>query len=137
MKPWIGVDLDGTLATYEKWVAWNVFGNPIEPMVNRIKKWLAEGKEVKIFTARAAFLADDGKMVCLVTGNTFNKEMITKAIQDWCDKVIVGWRPEVTATKDFNMIELWDDRAIQVIPNTGITLAEAHLAELTALQGKP
>jgi hypothetical protein len=30
------------------------------------------------------------------------------------------------------MIELWDDRAVQVIANTGITLAEEHAAELGA-----
>jgi hypothetical protein len=26
---------------------------------------------------------------------------------------------EVTNAKDMDMIELWDDRAVQVIPNTG------------------
>jgi len=34
------------------------------------------------------------------------------------------------------MIELWDDRAVQVIANTGKTLAEAHAAEVEALKGK-
>lgn len=49
---WIGVDLDGTLAHYDTWEKWNVFGPPIRLMVNRVRKWLDEGKTVKIFTAR-------------------------------------------------------------------------------------
>jgi hypothetical protein len=36
-----------------------------------------------------------------------------------------------------NMIELWDDRAVQMVPNTGRTLAEEHEAELSALKGAP
>lgn len=132
-KSWIGVDLDGTLATYDKWVNWNIFGEPIKPMVDRIKIWIKEGKEVKIFTARVAFDTD----ICVLSGEKFTKQMMTEAIQNWCSEVIPNWRPEITATKDFNMIELWDDRAIQVIPNTGISLAEAHLAEKIALTGKP
>jgi hypothetical protein len=26
---------------------------------------------------------------------------------------------DVTNVKDFGMVELWDDRAVQVVPNTG------------------
>ena len=44
--------------------------------------------------------------------------MIEK-IQDWTQKHI-GERLEVTNQKDYSMVELWDDRAIQVIPNKGI-----------------
>ena len=39
----------------------------------------------------------------------------------WCEEHI-GARLEVTATKDFEMIELWDDRCVQVIMNTGIPI---------------
>ena len=31
----------------------------------------------------------------------------------------IGQELEVTCTKDFGMIELWDDRAIRVEKNTG------------------
>ena len=131
-KGWIGVDLDGTLAIYDKWVAWNVIGPVIEPMKQRILKWLEEGKTVKIFTARVAFEVDK----CYVTGVTFTCDMIEKEIQDWLE--LNGMpRLECTATKDFQMIELWDDRAVQVIPNTGRTLHEGTESELTALRGKP
>jgi hypothetical protein len=40
------------------------------------------------------------------------------AIGDWCEEHI-GVRLPITCTKDYGMVELWDDRAVQVIPNTG------------------
>ena len=69
----------------------------------RVKQWLAEGKEVKIFTARAAI---DQK--CLVTGRFWQKHEIIEVIQNWTEKHL-GQRLEVTATKDFRMIVLYDD----------------------------
>ncbi len=47
-------------------------------------------------------------------------------IEQWCLKHFGKTLP-VTNIKDFAMIELWDDRAIQVIPNTGKRLAYASL----------
>ena len=52
-KEWIGVDLDGTLAYYDYWRGKEDIGPPIPKMLMRIKQWIAEGKIVKIFTARA------------------------------------------------------------------------------------
>ncbi|MEI8285241.1 MAG: hypothetical protein WCG52_09650, partial [bacterium] len=49
---WIGVDLDGTLAEFIGDMSF--IGEPIMPMLNRVKTWLANGREVRIFTARAA-----------------------------------------------------------------------------------
>jgi len=129
---WIGVDLDGTLAHYDKWVAWNVIGSVIKPMRERILKWVAEGKTVRIFTARAGFDKD----TCYVTGVDFTKQEVVDVIQTWL--VQNGMPPfDVTATKDFRMVELWDDRCVQVIPNTGRTLAEEHESEKQALLGAP
>ena len=48
---WIGVDLDGTLAKYGSWNGGQI-GDPIPLMVERVKQWIAEGVEVRIFTAR-------------------------------------------------------------------------------------
>jgi hypothetical protein len=109
LKPWIGVDLDGTLAKYEKFIAPDHIGEPIPAMVERVKAWLKEGKDVKIFTARVADPV------------AFN--IARTAILEWCYKHI-GQILEVTATKDYGMVELWDDRCIQVIPDTGQTSAE-------------
>ena len=39
MEPWIGVDLDGTLAQYDKYDGTNI-GKPIPLMLMRFKRWL-------------------------------------------------------------------------------------------------
>lgn len=99
---WIGVDLDGTLAEYHGWQGVDHVGAPIPLMVARVKRWLAEGKDVRIFTARVA-----------------NRDITAlRPIQEWCLQHL-GVSLPVTNQKDFGMIELWDDRAIQVVPNHG------------------
>ena len=97
---WIGVDLDGTLAFYDTWKGANYIGDPILPMLNRVKQWLSENREVKIFTARASR----------------PEELVY--VKKW---LVDNGLPEleITNVKDFGMIELWDDRCVQVIPNTG------------------
>lgn len=144
---WIGVDLDGTCFTYHKWVGWNVFGEPIGPMIERIRRWLFEERDVRIVTARVGLpLFDDTysdkiristKPIksCHVTGQMFSDRMMVNVIQDLTEHH-VGARLPVQCYKDVNMIELWDDRAVQVVPNTGQTLTDAHEAELSALRGK-
>lgn len=107
---WIGVDLDGTLAKYDRWISESHIGEPVEPMVRRVKQWLAEGVEVKIFTARV-----HGHLKPLVGGGV--ADTITP-IENWCKKHI-GQVLDVTNQKDFGMVQLWDDRAVQIIPNTG------------------
>lgn len=119
---WIGVDLDGTLAEYTEWKSFEHIGEPIPEMVNRVKKWLAAGRDVRIFTARV-----DGGEVALSMGNPAGEQFrdvsrVTELIQDWCMEHI-GARLPVTCRKDYGMVELWDDRAVQVIPNTGIPVA--------------
>lgn len=97
---WVGVDLDGTLAEYGGWKGHGHIGAPIPKMLARVKAWLAAGVLVKVFTARAG-----------------DPEAVT-GIEAWC-VLHVGEALSVTATKDLNMIELWDDRAVQVVANTG------------------
>ena len=53
-KGWYGFDLDGTLAKYDKWEGIDHIGEPVKPMVDLIKRMHAEGKVVKILTARVA-----------------------------------------------------------------------------------
>jgi hypothetical protein len=115
-RPWIGVDLDGTLAEYHGWVDACSIGDPIPLMVQRIKQWLAEGKRVKIFTARACQMQPDRKQVIA-------------AIEDWC-LTNIGRYLEVTAEKDWFMTELWDDRAFSVACNTGVCVAYPNITEL-------
>lgn len=116
---WIGVDLDGTLAEYDSWRGETHIGKPIPLMVERVRQWLAAGQKVKIVTARVSTGANDRASATI--------DDIRAAIERWCH-VHVGAKLEVTCCKDFAMIQLWDDRCIQVIPNTGRTLQEAYEA---------
>ena len=100
-EPWIGVDLDGTLAESERWLSMSRIGPPVPLMMRRVKAWVEKGLRVKIMTARAG-----------------NEEGLA-ATQQWlADNGLAGL--EVTDKKDFDMLELWDDRAIQVVHNTGM-----------------
>lgn len=103
----IAVDLDGTLAHYDGWKGEDHIGEPVPEMVAHVKKALAEGATIIIFTAR----------VC----ECFGLYRVNKArvlIQEWCEKHL-GQKFLVTAEKSPTISEFWDDRARQVIPNTG------------------
>ncbi len=128
MNEWIGVDLDGTLAEYHGWPDDGSIGKPILAMVERVKKWLAEGKDVRIFTARVFPLGTDQANRSHLLFSEWRMNDAAKQQQQiyaWC-KEHLGKILAVTCTKDYSMIELWDDRAIQVIPNTGETVAEYY-----------
>ena len=115
---WIGVDLDGTLAEYHGFVE-DVIGPPIPLMLARVKRWLAEGWEVRIMTARV------GPLDTRLLEDTPTKiEKIRTMIEDWCEEHL-GVRLQVTNEKDYNMMELWDDRAVQVEMNTGRLLGQS------------
>lgn len=62
-RGWIGVDLDGTLAHYDGWKGETHIGKPIPLMLARVKRWLAEGKEVRIVRRNARLVERDGKPV--------------------------------------------------------------------------
>lgn len=98
---WIGVDLDRTLAYYDRFRGMDHIGKPIPAMQNQVMEWCAEGKTVKIFTARAC-----------------EKENIP-VIKLWL--MIHGFPDlEVTNVKDFNCDAIYDDKAIFVVPNQGL-----------------
>lgn len=114
---WIGVDLDGTLAYYDGWKGENHIGAPIAPMVARVKEWLAQGVTVKIFTARVGTSGAFSQESQRHADQAFAEHQV-QLIQAWCEQHL-GQRLEVTAMKDFAMLELWDDRCVQVQMNTG------------------
>lgn len=101
MSGWIGVDLDGTLAMYDGWKGPDSIGAPVPAMAARLRAWLEAGQEVRIFTARASV-----------------PEQVPVVVA-WC-KQHFGIELPVTNVKDFGMVELWDDRCVQVTPNTGM-----------------
>lgn len=128
-RGWIGVDLDGTLAHYESWVAPGHIGVPIGGMLFRVKKWLADGHEVRIFTARCwphAFIAPGMELrdLPIIPGAAMRASAVDdsaiaiKAIRAWCLEHL-GQELAITCVKDYAMIELYDDRCVQVHPNTG------------------
>lgn len=106
---WIGVDLDGTLAEYGGWQGPEHIGPPVQKMLDRVKYWLAEGVDVRIFTARVSPAAE-------AVGEA---NIAREAIDLWCEEHL-GQTLPITATKDFAMVQLWDDRCIQVNENTGV-----------------
>jgi len=107
---WIGVDLDRTLAHYDVWRGLDHIGEPIPLMLNRVKDWISRGYDVRIFTARVSETGPEGYV--------YDPALARNAIGEWCLKH-VGIVLPVTNVKDFEMVELWDDRAIGVQPNTG------------------
>lgn len=101
---WFGFDLDGTLA-YDRGV-YNRIGDPVPSMVERLRKHLELGDEVRIFTARVAH--DDEEE------NAYHRRMIN----EWC-WFHFGRLFPITAVKDMQCIAFYDDRAIQITTNTG------------------
>jgi len=97
---WYGVDLEGTLAKHI--TDMTTIGAPIPRMVKRIKNRMANGDQFRIVTARVAHDKDGS---------------LTWKIRDWLKRI--GLDIPVVATKDKNMIQLWDDKARQVKYNTG------------------
>lgn len=104
MKPWIGVDLDGTLATYDGTT--NGIGPIVKPMLAKVKTILNNGVyDVRILTARAGV-----------------PELIPE-VKQW---LLDNGLPDLAITdkKDFAMVACYDDRAITIVPNTGLTVDE-------------
>jgi hypothetical protein len=100
MGDWIGVDLDGTLAHYDRWKGPEHIGDPVPTMLRRVKGWIENGMRVKIFTAR-----------CGIPEHV-------PPVRAWLKKHGLEGL-EITNVKDYDMIELWDDRCVRVIQNTG------------------
>lgn len=130
-KGWYGFDLDGTLAKYDGWKGIDHIGDPVVPMVKLIRQMHDEGKVVKIMTARVAPKENpETKPNPYRTGNWCIQEPDVQTwalkdewtplefIQEWCYRTL-GFVPEVVYQKDHLMLELYDDRVKQVVPNEG------------------
>lgn len=102
---WIGVDLDGTLAEFTEWKGEGHIGKPVPLMLERVNKWLSEGRTVRIFTSRA----EDPQQLPYI-----RKWLIENGLPQL----------QITNVKDHLMTELYDDKARQVEKNTGIVIGE-------------
>lgn len=109
---WIGCDLDRTLAEYDDYTGPTVIGKPIGRMVARVQEHLANGQEVRIVTARVWYPEGDEK-------RKIEAAEAREAITKWCETHI-GQPLKITCCKDYSMWLLYDDRAVQVEPNTGV-----------------
>lgn len=124
---WYGFDIDGTIADNSAHTCgMGKIGKPVKPMCDLMKSLHAEGKRVKIFTAR---LSDVG-------GDAASQNAVKEHIWQWCDQHL-GFRPEITDRKDYKMECLYDDRARQVVRNTGECIEDLYkelLAKVEALE---
>ena len=107
VSKWYGVDLDGTLAEYHGWNP--EIGKPIPKMLKRVKRWIDEGRDVRIFTARVSRFPDT---------TDAHIEEVRNRIEAWSLKHLGKILP-ITNVKEHGLVELWDDRAVQVVKNTG------------------
>jgi hypothetical protein len=114
MKHVVAVDLDKTLAHQTTWKGKDHIGEPIPAMVDRVKKWLADGTSVVIFTARA------------------DKPEHIPPIREWLKKHL-GQALPVTNIKRKEFSEFWDDRAVTVEKNTGRILTAGKRARRMAV----
>jgi hypothetical protein len=106
---WIGFDFDGTLSRDDGEGHFEPpypLGKPVPEMVATVKSLLDAGVKVKIFSARAC------------------EPHNISLIQDWTERHGLG-RLEVTNQKDYDLIRFYDDRAIQIVPNKGRSIASA------------
>ena len=76
-------------------------------MVNRVRNWLANGETVVIFTAR---MSDER--------SSEERAKVAAAIAAWT-KENVGKALKATANKSMAFDQIWDDKARQVMKNTG------------------
>lgn len=108
----VAVDFDGTLAHYEKFVAPDNLGEPIPEMVRKVKAELAKGTDVVIFTARVNPGQGSGQ-------DALDATLAFVAIAEWSKKVFGKVLP-ITHEKSRHFVEIWDDRAKEIVQNTGV-----------------
>lgn len=117
---WYGFDLDGTLAVYDGWKGASHIGKPVFPVYDRVMDLLTQGEVVRIVTARVH------------PDNQDSKEA-RNAVESWLKEWFPDHEIQVTHEKDLAMIILEDDRAIQVVKNTGIRVEDIGRAAIEAL----
>jgi hypothetical protein len=101
---WTGVDLDGTLAlASDGWPEPDEIGEPIEQVMLWVKRSMANGNKIKIFTARAGW------------------DESVPHVEAWLKKHGLGGL-EITNVKDMYCDRILDDKAIQVLRNSGLVL---------------
>ena len=119
------VDFDGTLAEDTGWKGFKHMGKPIPDMIRKVKKWLEDGDEVIVHTARLSWAPNSPYNP---QDEQLDKEGVRFLIEDWCEKNI-GKKLKVTNEKQ-GYGPFYDDWGCHVIKNTGMTFKEHLLAEI-------
>ncbi len=103
---WINVEFDGTLA--ESSDRSFTPGPPVPSMVKRVTTALAEGKQIRLFTAG---VWPEGQ----------KPEQLNAQVTMLAASCVehVGQELPVTCRKDWDMAEMWDDKYPRVGVNTG------------------
>lgn len=124
MKKTVCVDLDATLATYDKWVGLDHIGDPLPGAVDFTKR-LSEFSDVVIYTTRCS----------VEMGRGLGAGMLKKIVQDWLDKhgfayadIWVGQGKPIFAA-------LIDDRAVACRPQEDALAFESALLSAQRLCG--
>jgi len=129
-QAWWGIDLDKTMAVYDTFIGPEHIGAPIMCTIRRVRYWLRQGRDVRVFTARVhlpRFLDENFRQAsqdALAAAN---------AIDEFCLDHF-GRRLPITCEKDSHMVLLLDDRAEQVIPNKGKLVRHELRIAVEALQ---
>jgi hypothetical protein len=103
----IALDFDKTLANHESDWPLEKIGEPIIPMLNKLKDWLNKGYKVSIFTARMS--SDKTPEV---------RDAQRKIIEDFFQRHRLPKLP-ITANKHPEFSHFIDDRAYHAEPNMG------------------
>ncbi len=118
-KRWTGFDFDGTLVFEEpEWRGFEHIGEPIKPIVDKLKGYLKQGRIVKIVTARVS------------QDNEYDNYIARRNIYHWLlmyvhdDSMANFPHIEIVSGKDMYMDKLYDNRAVQVETNTGRIIGE-------------
>ena len=98
--PWVGVDLDNTLAEFDVFRGWDHVGAPIPNAVDLVKDLLQQGRAVKIFTARVAPNAEGKDHIPIARA----------AIEAWT-AMVFGRALPATSQKDVYCTRIVDDIA--------------------------
>lgn len=126
-EPWIGFDLDGTLAISEPGASIEEpIGAPIKPIVDLLKDYIDRGWSVKILTAR----------MHTPRQTIMQRRAIHEEIAEWCQKHI-GVIIPITHEKGRRMKRLYDDRAVAVERNTGKIVSPRPPEEAMLRERKP
>ena len=114
----VAFDLDGSLAYYDHFRGVDHIGEPIPASVAKVKALRKEGVDVRIFTARVSPITLAGRARDAKEAEDELRRVIT-AIYKWMVEHL-GEPLPITCTKDYQMVVMYEDRAIQLIPNTGL-----------------